>query len=150
MREKSFGIRALSRFAICSLCILAATAHGTTKDYQIVPSSNDCAYAVDTLKDALQVIDYPAGYKFLIACDDSTWQTLQQKVPILRLTHHAGTDRLDHVVILRGEMFRRNIDNVHYLRVLRHEALHAILDTDDEAVVVQATSKEENGKRYIP
>lgn len=121
-----------------------------SKNYTIIPSdkSATCAATVEAVDEALQIVNFPDGEKFLVACDDVAWKRVQAMDPTLNLTHHAGTIFEAHTVIIRGEMMDKNIDKFHYLHVLRHERWHQVLMTADEELVIRATSKEENGQRY--
>jgi hypothetical protein len=135
--------------AVLIILVLALPLSAQSKGYTIIPSdkSATCAATVQALDEALQVVSFPDGQKFLVACDEAAWANVRKMVPTLNDTHHAGTIFDAHTTIIRGAMMGQNIDKFHNLHVLRHEAWHQRLMTADEDLVIRATSKEENGQR---
>lgn len=133
----------------CILAVLCGSSVAQSKGFTIIPSDKGaaCAATVQALDEALQVANFPDGERFLVACDDVAWAKVQQMNPTLKLTDHAGTIFEAHTVIIRGAMMGQNIDKVNNLKVLRHEAWHQRLMTADEGIVIEATSREQNGER---
>jgi hypothetical protein len=135
MREKFSGIRALAMFAVCSLCMLIATAQPAHAKYIIQTlgaTPAQCANQTEPLIEALKTIPYPEDWTFVVVCTDAEWDHLSRIIEPLRGTDTAGTVLPKHVTILRGAIFTRQIERGP-LHTLWHELGHVVLNTMSES-----------------
>src|SRR5215470_5461359 len=94
--------------AVCTLPV-----RGQSRHYNIVMANGNadtCGYAVDAINTSVKTIPFPNEWKFVVACDEAAWEDMNKHIPMLRDTHHALTNVEAHFTIVRGEMFRRDID----------------------------------------
>jgi|HubBroStandDraft_5_1064220.scaffolds.fasta_scaffold15102_4 hypothetical protein len=116
----------------CILPSLVAPAFGVTLYAAGVKTVAACDFATEPLKQIVDPLAYPAGWKIIVACTDEEWLQITRHFDA-SLSQSAFTMRDVRITVVNARIFRQKIYSgpVH---TLRHELGHIICNSKSEDV----------------
>jgi hypothetical protein len=109
-----------------------------------VKRAEDCGPALQAMVAELKTLEYPAEWRFKIACNPLLWDRVQRKIDRMDATF--AISELKHkFTILNAAVFR--LDRYVYRRTLSHELGHIRCGCKDEEVAEKWAKMLETGLR---